>query len=210
MNAATAPTPTELALFPLGSVLFPGGRLSLRVFEARYLDLMRRCLREGSSFGVVTLRQGHEVRQADETVRFDPQGCLAELLDCDAPSAGLLQVQCRGSRRFELDGPAAQGDNGLWQAPVRWLPDDAPCALTPECMAAVHTLRQVLTRLQQQGQPAPLEPQQWDDAGWIANRWCELLPIPLSIRVGLMALQDPLARLRLVDGFLRRHAIVRD
>lgn len=205
-----APDHPALALFPLGTVLFPDGLLSLRVFEARYLDLITACLRSGDAFGVVTLSQGGEVRTGAEPVRFGTQGCLAELIDCDAPQAGLLQVRCRGTQRFELSGAPQQDRNGLWRADARITPADAVLAPPTECLAAVRALHNTIRGLKAQGQEPFLAPHRLDDAGWVANRWCELLPIPLATKQGLMALPEPVARLRLVDSYLRKQAIISD
>lgn len=207
---AAATDAAPLALFPLGSVLLPDGLLVLRIFEARYLDLISDCLRTGRGFGVVTLTQGGEVRQPDTPVRFEPQGCLAELIECDSAQPGLLHVRCRGTRRFELAADAVQGPNGLWQAPVRWLAPDEPLVPPEEFTTAIVALQRTIANLKLQQQTPFLEPYRFVEAGWVANRWCELLPLPARLRVGLMALQDPIARLRLVDSFLRRHAIISD
>lgn len=199
----------RLPLFPLGTVLFPQGLLTLKVFEARYLDLIGTCLRQQQPFGVVTLTQGHEVGHAGETVRFEPQGCLAEVIDCDSVQAGILQVRCRGTRRFDL-GRAHQAADGLWHADATLQPDDAPLPLPDELRACADALGRVITALAERDQQPFLAPHALDDGNWVANRWSEILPIPLATRHKLMTLPDPLARLRLVDGFLRRHGIIRD
>jgi Lon protease-like protein len=208
----TAPSPARIAdlpLFPLGTVLFPDGLLSLRIFEARYLDLISHCLRTGSSFGVVSLTRGGEVRTGKEPVHFELQGCLAELIDCDSPHAGLLEVRCRGTLRFTLAAPHQERD-GLWRADAQTQAADAALAPPSECGAAVRALHNTIQGLQAQGQTPFLPPYRLDDAGWVANRWCELLTIPLPTKLGLMALPEPIARLRLVDSFLRKQAIISD
>ncbi|BDI04120.1 LON peptidase substrate-binding domain-containing protein [Sphaerotilus microaerophilus] len=199
---------TERPLFPLGTVLFPDGLLPLKVFETRYLDLIADCLREGTPFGVVTLTRGGEVRLDGEAVAFADVGCLAELLSCDSEQAGILQVRCRGLQRFELRSPRQRTD-GLWVADTRPLPADEPAAPGEEHLGCVAALGRAIGALGAQGQAPFLEPHRLDDAGWVANRWCELLPIPLPTRHKLMALPDAKARLALVDGFLRRHGIVK-
>ncbi|HEV8315466.1 MAG TPA: LON peptidase substrate-binding domain-containing protein, partial [Burkholderiaceae bacterium] len=114
----------ELPLFPLQAVLFPGGLLSLKVFEARYLDLVGRCLREKASFGVVCLRQGSEVqRPGVANTRFEHFGVLAQLDEVDAEQAGILRVRCTGTQRFRLSAPH-QPDDGLWLANAETLPDE--------------------------------------------------------------------------------------
>ncbi|MDP4301353.1 LON peptidase substrate-binding domain-containing protein [Leptothrix discophora] len=206
-----------LPLFPLGTVLFPDGVLALKVFEARYLDLMGWCLREGRGFGVVTLIQGGEVRdegrgeargKGRDPVRFEAVGCLASIAECDADQPGILMVRCHGGRRFELDG-ASQRPDGLWVAArATLLSADEPAAPLPEHAGAVAALQRAVIALDERGDAPFKLPLRYDDAGWVANRWCEILPIPLATRHKLMALQDPVARLGLVDGFLRRHKIV--
>lgn len=214
MDATPGPAPNladgwvDRPLFPLGSVLFPGGLLPLKIFEARYLDLIGRCLREGLTFGVVALTRGGEVRQAGESVAFASVGCLAEVMACDSEQAGILHVRCRGLQRFELEQPR-QHEDGLWEAATRALPGDAPTPPGPQAAGCVAALERAVAALGAQGHRPFLEPLQFDDAGWVANRWCELLPIPLATRHKLMALPDPQARLALVDGFLRRHGIVK-
>lgn len=196
----------ELPLFPLQSVLFPGGLLGLKVFEARYLDLVGDCLRTQRPFGVVALRQGGEVRGSGE-VAFEAVGCLAELIEVDSPQPGILQARCRGGSRFATDSVAQRAD-GLWVAQVRSLPDDAELPPTAELTGSAQGLAQAIAALKQQGASPFLEPYRFDRAGWLANRWCELLPIPLAAKQKLMELDDPLVRLKLVDDFLRSKGVV--
>lgn len=195
-------TLTDLPLFPLQSVLFPGGRLSLRIFEARYLDLLSRCLVQNQPFGVVCLNQGSEVRQAGQTVRFEPVGVLARLLSADSDQPGVLKAVCLGGARFRWHSLTEQA-NGLWVAgSAEQLPDDPALPLAPAYRAAAQALERALAglALQHQGEVGAHHP---GDTAWVANRWCELLPIPLAARQKLMELTDPGARMALVDRFLR-------
>lgn len=195
-------------LFPLATVLFPDGPLDLHIFEARYLDLMAECLRQGSEFGVVALRSGGEVQQSDLAVAFAPQGCAAKLVHCDADAAGMLRVRCTGTWRFELDGAAWQESDGLWRARVKPIPRDDKVSPSDDVTGSVEGLRRTLLALDDQGEAPMPEAPRFDDAGWVANRWSELLPLPLSLKVQLMSLRDPGARLALVHGFLRRQGII--
>jgi Lon protease-like protein len=198
----------ELPLFPLGTVLFPAGLLALKVFEARYLDLMSTCLRERTPFGVVALQQGGEVGRGDP-VRFEHIGCLAELQHCDSDQPGILQVRCIGRVRFGFE-QAQQRGNGLWVAQdARALDADAVVAPLPAYHASVLALGRAIATLDDRGQLPFEQPYRYDDAGWVANRWSEILPIPLATRHKLMALPDPQARLQLVDEFLRNNGIVK-
>ena len=141
----------ELPLFPLQTVLFPGGLLSLKVFEARYLDLVSACLREARPFGVVALRGGTEVQRGGEAkVVFETIGVLAELLEVDSAQAGILQVRCRGTQRFMLSAPRQQAD-GLWLAARRLLPDDAAVAPAPAQHDTVKGLANAIASLKTTG-----------------------------------------------------------
>jgi uncharacterized protein len=200
-----------LPLFPLHTVLFPGGRLTLKVFEARYLDLVASCLRESRPFGVVCLLQGSDVRQPGApaaSTRFEPVGVLAHLADVDALGTGLLRVRCDGGDRFRWE-TAREGSDGLWLADgVTLLPPDPTSQPEEAHQSAVHALRRAYDALARRPDADLPDERQFDDAGWVANRWCELLPIPLNARQQLMALADPLQRLVLVDEFLRAKQVI--
>jgi Lon protease-like protein len=197
-----------LPLFPLQTVLFPGGLLSLKVFEPRYLDLMALCLRERRGFGVVSLRSGHEVRRSDESVSFATTGVHAELLDADSTQPGILQVRCRGTHRFEITSSRQQTD-GLWLARTRSVQDDEAVAPTEAMLDTVRGLANAIAALKAQGAEPFMQPYRFDHSGWVANRWCEILPIPIAAKQKLMELPDPLVRLRLVDEFLRGKGVVK-
>jgi len=198
----------DLPLFPLQSVLFPGAQLTLRVFEARYLDLVSRCLRELQPFGAICLRQGSEVRtSADDAVLLETTGVLAKLEEVDAEQAGVLRVRCLGTQRFEIDEPMQQPD-GLWTARAWLIDDDAVVAPSETMVATVRALANAIGALERKGGSPFIKPYRFDDAGWVANRWCELLPISLAAKQKLMALEDPQMRLRLVDEYLRGKGVV--
>jgi uncharacterized protein len=198
----------KVALFPLKSVLFPGALLPLKVFEARYLDLVSRCLRESAPFGVVCIGAGHEVGK-DGAQRFESEGTLAHIDEVDAEGANLLRVRCRGGERFRIVGAARQESDGLWLADIETLPADEAVVPGAEQFTTVQALQQVIASLrEQQGQVPFAEPYALDDAGWVANRWCEILPIPLAARQKLMMLPDPQARLQLVHEYLKGKGVV--
>ena len=208
MSAISAPSDAaELPLFPLQAVLFPGGLLGLKVFEARYLDLVARCLRDRRPFGVVALKRGTEVRRPDHPVAFESIGTQAELIDVDSAQAGILLARCRGTERFEIRASREQPD-GLWLAETTPIAADEPVAPTHALAGAARALADAVAALDSQGQQPLLLPHRYDDAGWVANRWCEILPIPLAARQRLMELGDPLVRLELVDDFLRSKGVV--
>ena len=168
---------TALPLFPLGTVLFPGGLLPLKVFEARYLDLIGRCLRTQEPFGVVCLKQGSEVRGVDsEPVRFESIGVLARLVDVDAHEPGILRVSCTGEQRFQL-AQSHQRADGLWCGQVRMLAADASLAPPAELAQTVAALSNAIEALQAQGQLPFAEPHRLDDAGWVG---CSSFPATMS------------------------------
>jgi len=196
-----------LPLFPLQTVLFPGGLLHLKIFEARYLDMMGRCMRETTPFGVVALREGREVRQPGHDEVLESHGVMAELIEVDSPQSGILMVQCRGSQRFALQSSRRQPD-GLWLGEIELIDGDEAVAPTEPLRGCAQGLASAIETLRAQGSLPFLEPFRFDDAGWVANRWCEILPISLAAKQKLMTLDDPLIRLQLVDEFLRSKGVI--
>lgn len=208
---AGAPGPSDdwpgLPLFPLGTVLFPGGLLPLRIFEVRYLDMIRRCHREGRPFGVVALTQGHEVRQAGAGPEaFHPVGTLATVAEIAAPQPGLLMIRAHGGSRFRLQS-SQQLTHGLWVGEALPLADDPVVPVPEELQGHAQSLARLLDTLRAQvgdakGRMPLREPWRLDDCAWVANRWSELLPMPLETKQRLMALDNPVLRLELVGDLL--------
>jgi Lon protease-like protein len=196
----------SVSLFPLKSVLFPDSVLQLKVFEARYLDLVSECLRDSRPFGVVALAAGAEAGRGD--VRFESHGVLTRIDQVDAEGANLLRLRCIGGKRFSIVGSAVLQDNGLWLAAIEPLPSDQAVNPDPMLFATVQALQQVIASLIEKGSVPFAEPYRLDDAGWVANRWCEILPIPLKAKQMLMMLPDPQARLRLVHEYLKGKGVV--
>jgi len=216
MTPISAPsTLPELPLFPLGSVLFPGALLPLRVFEVRYLDMVGKAYKAGTPFGVVCLTQGSEVRVAGaQAEQFAAVGTLARIDSLASPQPGLQQVDCVGTQRFRVRS-SQRLVNGLWTASVELLADDVVLPVPDDLQHVAQALRRVVETLQerQRAEQAtdmrlPLrEPWHFDDCGWVANRWCELLPVPAPLKQRLMALDSPLMRLELVSDLLARTGI---
>jgi len=200
--------PEPLALFPLRTVLFPEGRLDLQVFEARYLDLVGECLRSGAPFGVVCLRQGGETVGGGPPVQFEAVGVLAHIDEVDAEQAGILHLRCSGGPRFRLRGAAVQRGNGLWVGPAERMAPDPAHVPGVALMPTVKALAEAIRKLAQHNRVPFTPPYRLDDAGWVANRWCELLPVPLAAKQKLMELEDPVLRLSVVDGYLRDKKVV--
>jgi uncharacterized protein len=205
---AEAPLPDPLPLFPLHVVLFPDGQLNLKIFEARYLDLVSECLRTQQPFGVVCLRQGSDTLRSGAPLQIENVGVLAHIEEVDAEQAGILRLRCRGGQRFQLQRTAEQSGNGLWSAPVDSIAADSTRVPGPAMLQTVTALAEAIRKLQEQGRVPFSPPFRLDDAGWVANRWCELLPVSLAAKQKLMELDDPVIRLSLVDGFLRDKKVI--
>ena len=204
-------TLSSLPLFPLQTVLFPGGWLSLRVFEVRYLDMVRRCHGAGAPFGVVALKQGSEVRQAGAPAETFYDICtLATIRALESPQPGLILIRCHGEQRFRL-AATERLRNGLWVAEVHRQDDDLQVPVPPDLALVGQSLARVLASLRARtgaiGQDLAEDTRRLDDCGWVANRWCELLPVPLELKQRLMQLENPLVRLELVSDILHRTGI---
>jgi Lon protease-like protein len=186
-------------LFPLRAVLFPGGPLALRLFEPRYLDMVRRCLREQSGFGVITILQGEEV---GPVTRLATTGTSAQVVDFDPLPGGLLGIACLGQTRLRLLRHWQQED-GLYVGEVTDLGTEAPCPLPPQQAHLADLLRRVLPKL---GGGYVHVTAQYEDAGWVANRLAEVLPLTPEERLALLELDAPLARLEQVAAWSERQA----
>lgn len=200
----------SLPLFPLSAVLFPDGLLSLRVFEVRYLDMIAKCRKAGAPFGVVSLTQGSEVRQPGATEAFAQVGTLATIHDFENPQPGLMLVRAVGAQRFRITA-SDQLKHGLWVADVERLPNDLAVPVPDDLQPTADALQRLIQSLQLKADsPGPmplLPPWRLDDCGWVANRWCELLPLPVALKQRLMELDNPLVRLELVSDVLTRTGI---
>ncbi|WP_395687121.1 LON peptidase substrate-binding domain-containing protein [Caenimonas koreensis] len=200
----------SLPLFPLGTVLFPDGVLPLRIFEVRYLDMIGRCHKAGAPFGVVSLTQGTEVRQPGSTEVFSAVGTLATISDYEAPQPGLMVIRALGAQRFKITS-RDQLKHGLWIADVEAMSPDMVVPVPDDLKNTADALARLIQSLEQRvdapGQMPIRGPWKLDDCGWVANRWCELLPLPVQLKQHLMELDNPLVRLELVSDVLARTGI---
>ena len=190
MPVTSATAREEIPLFPLNTVLFPGGPLPLRIFEARYIDLVRRCLRENTGFGVVLIREGEETGAAP-TETCDV-GTYARIVDFSGQPDGLLGIEARGERRFRIHARSRARD-GLNLAEVEWLPEEASVALPEEFADLGPALDAVLTQV---GDPYDTLERRLDDAAWVGGRLAEILPLPTGHKQHCLELDDPVERLR--------------
>lgn len=187
--------PMQIPLFPLHTVLYPGGPLPLRVFEPRYLDMISVCLRTDTPFGVVLIRAGSETGPA---LTFDV-GTLARVTDWYQGSDGILGVTALGGERFSVKSRASQGD-GLITADVELLPEPDPCGLPDDHLPMVQILDGVLDDL---GRLYDGLPRRYDDAVWVGYRFAEILPFEAEQKQRCLEMNDALARLRLIRSALR-------
>ena len=217
-------TLTLLPLFPLGTVLYPGGLLPLQIFEVRYLDMIGKCHKTGAPFGVVSLSEGSEVRKpAHATSKNTPPsgdgfaheafhdvGTLARINVFSSLQPGLMRIECTGMQRFKITR-REKLKHGLWIADVTQLDSDLTVGIPTDLQKAADALGKLIQNLQGRELRAdqmPLQaPYRLDDCGWVANRWCELLPMPLELKQRLKVLDNPLLRLELVCDILERTGI---
>jgi Lon protease-like protein len=203
-----------IPLFPLGTVLYPAGLLPLRIFEVRYLDMIGKCRKADLPFGVVSLTSGSEVRKAGaDAESFAAVGTLASIREFESPQSGLLQIECVGTQRFRIRSAELQ-KHGLWIAEVDPVADDVALEIPDDLKHTATALQRLIDTLEErrraQGETVRLpiaEPYRLDDCGWVANRWCELVPMQLELRQRLMELDSPLMRLELVSDLLARTGI---
>ena len=192
-------------LFPLSRALFPGGVLHLRIFEVRYLEMIRQCLDTHAEFGVVTLTGGGEVRLPTRQETFVEAGTLARINEAQDIMPGLIQIQCSGTHRFKSEKPS-QKPNGLWEAEITLLPAEQTVTITSDLQACADALGKVIADLQRDGVPPeamPISPPfMLNDTAWVANRWAELLPLPPTQKALLLMENDPVQRLDLLREVL--------
>lgn len=194
----TPVTTVNVPLFPLHAVCFPGGVVPLRVFEARYLDMAAACLKNETPFGFCLIAAGNETGAPAEPCAV---GTLADITHCEMEQLGILQIRVRGGRRFRLLAQTAQA--GLIQAKVELLAEPE-IPLPDRYQRLLPLLRRVVGEL---GERMP-EPHAYDDAAWVGYRICEILPVQNLAKQKLLELEDPLARLEILEKFLEQRKLL--
>ena len=184
----------QLPLFPLNTVLFPGGELTLRIFETRYLDLVRDCGHHGAGFGICRILEGEEVGVPAIPAAI---GCEARVVDFSSGADGLLVLSVRGERRFRVDATTAR-DNGLIVAQVEWLAELPAQQIAPEHELLALLLRRIV---ESAGPPHDrVDKARFEDANWVSWRLAEWLPLSGAHRQCLLEQVDAHARLqRLIE-----------
>jgi hypothetical protein len=180
-----------LPLFPLNTVLFPGGPLRLRIFEPRYLDMISRCLRESSNFGVALIVEG---REAGGSARTTTIGTTARIVDFERLEDGLLGITAHGERRFSIIDVKTQSD-GLNIADVTLLEAEPATEIPDDLEILAELLKQALVQI---GAAYPNETPHYDDASWVGMRLAEILPLPMPEKQQCLEMNDAVARLRLL------------
>lgn len=203
---------TWLPLFPLNTVLFPGGVLPLKVFETRYIDMVRDCMKTETPFGVVLIKSGAEV---GATAEPEAVGCLAHITQWDMENLGVLLLRTQGGMRFRIMQTRVLPDRRL-EALVDPLAEDVAAPVNDRHLSCAKALKVVIDDINAKRGTEPANglgsffepPIKFDDAGWVANRWCEILPIPLKARQKLLELDDAQIRLTVVYQYLQHHKIL--
>jgi Lon protease-like protein len=198
------PAPRKIPLFPLGTVLFPDGVIALKIFEARYLDMIKQCLREKTEFGVVSIIKNSEVDDQNLPPTFSNFGTLALIEDFDPVQPALYMTKSFGTQRFKLLN-SSQQDNGLWVGEVELLDKDPLIPIPQEHQGVAKLLDEIISVIQSEdllGDAPFKKPFKTDDCGWVSNRLAELLPISLAQKNHLLAQTNPRIRLDLITEII--------
>lgn len=194
----------KVPLFPLGTVLFPDGIIALKIFEARYLDMIKQCLREKTQFGVVSIIQNADVKLDDASLSFSKIGTLAQIEDFDPVHPALYMTKSLGTQRFKLLS-SEQEKSGLWMGEVELLDSDPLTPIPPEHQKVAELLEEVISLISSEnllGEAPFKAPFKINDCGWVSNRLAELLPIPLVQKNHLLAQTNPRIRLDLITEII--------
>ncbi|WP_114241798.1 LON peptidase substrate-binding domain-containing protein [Dyella sp. C9] len=195
--AAKSPT-RDLPLFPLSAVLYPGGQMPLRIFEQRYLDMVRECARTGSPFGVCLILEGQE---AGEPATPAAVGTLASIIDFHNREDGLLGILVEGGARFRVARTRVRSD-GLVRGDVEVWAEEPGQTVPVELSLLPSILERLVENMAPQWRHAPRH--LYDDAGWVGFRLAELLPLHADEQQRMLELTDPLRRLAELRDILPR------
>ena len=188
-------------IFPLQTVLFPGGMLPLRIFEVRYIDMARACLKEGSAFGVCLIREGEEVGAPAVP---EPVGCLARIAECDAEELGILKVKAEGLERFRILSRETNRQ-GLIVGEVERLANEPEAREAQGLAESAEFLRKVIAGIGAQRFSGPFH---FDDATWVSFRLAEILPLRVDVKQKLLELTDATLRLAILHKFLKQQQLI--
>jgi len=192
----------DVPLFPLGTVLFPGGLLPLRIFETRYMDMAKICLKNETPFAVCLIASGRETGQPAIPHEI---GTLARIMDWDMPQLGVLNVSCRGEQRFRILTHRFE-TSGLQRADIEFMDLGASQPLASHQQFLGDLLARVIDHLDE---GKPLQPHRLDDADWVGYRLAELLPITPASRQQLLEMSDAADRLDLIHDILEDKGLLK-
>jgi len=187
----------SIPLFPLNTVLFPGGVLPLKIFEQRYLDMTRDCLRDGTSFGVCLINDGQEVGSPAVPSEV---GCIAGIVRWDMPQLGIFHLVARGAERFRILSTETT-PGGLIRGQVSVLDPEPAATVADRHAPCVEVLRQLVERFGEEHFPPPHD---YSDASWVSYRLAEILPIDRFEKQRMLAGNDAIGRLDRVLHRLKR------
>ncbi len=207
LHAAPVRSPTALPLFPLKTVLFPGGMLPLKVFEQRYIEMTTTCLKDDQPFGVCLLKEGDEVARPGVAVAAPDLaaiGTLARITACDVPQLGILHLRTEGGTRFQLQSHVV-ADDGLVVGQVTALAPEPVLAL-PEAYQPLAKLLELL--IDRVGRDNFVSELALGDASWVGYRLAELLPLPLPIKQSMLEINDCEVRLKVIAQFLKEQKVL--
>ena len=191
----------RIPLFPLNTVLFPGGLQPLKIFEQRYLDMAAACMKDNSPFGICLIDKGGEVGQAATPHAV---GTLASIANWEMEQLGILMITAQGGRRFRIIETQI-GDGHLLEGTVELLAEASPTPLPPERERLLPLLQRIVGDLGPERIP---EPHRYDDAEWVGYRITEVLPIQNLAKQKLLELDDPLARLEILEKYLSQRKLL--
>ena len=198
-------TSNWIPLFPLGTTLFPGGVIALKIFEARYLDMMKRCLRENSLFGVVSILDNMTIdSDASALANFSNIGTLAKLEEFDPIQPALYMTKSYGTQRFHVLNIKQEAD-GLWMGQIEFIDADPAIPLPKEHEKVAALLHEIISIIKSEdllGDHAFIIPENLDDCGWVSNRLAELLPLTPAQKNHLLAQSNPRIRLDLISEII--------
>ena len=200
-SAPSAPVRLEIPLFPLDTVLFPGGVLPLKIFEQRYLDMAAACMKERQPFGICLIASGKEVGGVAEPHAV---GTLAEVANWEMEQLGILMITAHGGKRFRILEKQATTDK-LLRATVEIIEDNGPLPLPPERQRLLPLLRRIASDI---GPARFPEPHHFDDAEWVGYRITEILPVQNLAKQKLLELEDPISRLEILEKFLDQRKLL--
>jgi hypothetical protein len=194
----------RLPLFPLRTVLFPGGALPLKVFEQRYVEMAKRCLKDDRPFGVCLITRGEEVaRGNDGDTEFATIGTIARITTCDVPQLGILQLSTRGEGRFQVQRHEQLPD-GLFAGDVVPIASEPAIPLPTAYAPLARLLELIATRVGPQG----FAQSDYGDASWVGYRLAEVLPLPLSVKQSMLEINDAAIRLDVLQRFLAKQGLL--